>query len=147
MRHYFELFKNTQPHTFQEALPRTVASIIAGQGAIAGLTMGGMLAGLASGARMALPVAITATGGLVGTSIGYAAGYMGANLLMAALPSIQEKSSRLLLPSGNVKAQLALGIASAAAGAAPFIFRGTSSYTNYYRVKDTSATKNAGPKL
>jgi len=117
-------FWNRQPQTFKQALPRTVAPVMAASGAkagfVAGIFTGAFVGAFALGdpdgapAAYTIIAATTAVSTVVSAAVSYGVGYGGSNLLMAAIPALQNKTSRLLLNPG-IKGQF--GLFAAVAGA------------------------------
>lgn len=109
------------PQTCEKALPRTVALVTAGAGFTTGAYLGGgvLAALLQIGSNHSDPKAaaiILAGGAVVGSAAalaGYAAGYGGANVFMAAFPAVKPIKSKLLAPPSDKRVQAAFFAAGA----------------------------------
>lgn len=110
-RRFFGFFNNRQPQTWKEALPRTIAPIMAAGGFISGFTAVAIVG--------SLPVAFTSDspgnnfvgslailggaavgGGSIAGVFGHLFGYGGANAFMASFPFTKNWESRFLLGPG-----------------------------------------------
>lgn len=114
-------FKNRQPQTWKEALPRTIAPITAAAGFIGGFTavaiVGSLPIAFASdspGKNFAGPLAILGGAAFGGGSIagvfGHLFGYGSANAFMTSFPCTKKWESRFLLgPGAKSQCYLFLG--------------------------------------
>lgn len=112
---FFKLLtKHLPPQTYEQALPRTIATLEgyygAKMGVIAGFYLGYGIHALGTAGRsddsseakgMVLTTASTLLGGVGGGAIAYKIGEGSANLYLAAFPSKKQTTSCFLLPAGK----------------------------------------------